>query len=51
VETPWVQEQLATNGTYVFPPEQRSTEYFESIIVPEIEKNAAPLRAAGMLIE
>jgi tripartite-type tricarboxylate transporter receptor subunit TctC len=46
-----VQEQLAANGTYVFPPEQRSTEYFESIIVPEIEKNGAPLRAAGMLIE
>jgi len=51
IETPDVQEQLAANGTYVFPPEQRSTEYFESIIGPEIEKNAAPLKAAGMLID
>ena len=51
VETPWVQEQLAANGTYVFPPEQRTTEYFQSIIIPEIEKNGAPLKAAGMLIE
>jgi tripartite-type tricarboxylate transporter receptor subunit TctC len=36
--TPWVQEQLAKNGTHVVPPEHRSTAYFESIIGPEIEK-------------
>lgn len=51
METPGVPEQLAANGTYVVPPEQRSTAYFESIIVPEIEKNGAPLKAAGMVIE
>jgi tripartite-type tricarboxylate transporter receptor subunit TctC len=51
MEIPEVQEQLAANGTYVFPPEQRSTEYFESIIIPEIEKNAIPLKAAGMVID
>jgi tripartite-type tricarboxylate transporter receptor subunit TctC len=48
MEAPSVQEQLAKNGTYVVPPEQRSTEYFESIIGPEIEKNAAPLTTAGI---
>jgi tripartite-type tricarboxylate transporter receptor subunit TctC len=51
METPSVQEQLATNGTYVVVPEKRSTEYFQTMIVPEIEKNAAPLKAAGMSVE
>jgi tripartite-type tricarboxylate transporter receptor subunit TctC len=43
-----VQDVLAKNGTYVIAPERRSTEYFESIIGPEIEKNGAPLKAAGI---
>jgi tripartite-type tricarboxylate transporter receptor subunit TctC len=51
METPWVQEQLAKNGTYVVPPEHRSTAYFESIIGPEIEKNAGPLTEAGMSVD
>jgi tripartite-type tricarboxylate transporter receptor subunit TctC len=51
IETRDVQEQLAKNGTYVVPPERRSTEYFESIIGPEIEKNGAPLRAAGISVD
>jgi tripartite-type tricarboxylate transporter receptor subunit TctC len=51
MESPSVQEQLATNGTYVVPPDKRSTEYFESMIVPEIEKNAGPLKAAGMSVD
>ena len=51
MDTPSVQEQLAVNGTYVVAPEKRSTEYFQSMIVPEIEKNAAPLIAAGMSVE
>jgi tripartite-type tricarboxylate transporter receptor subunit TctC len=51
METPSVQEQLAVNGTYVVAPEKRSTEYFQSMIVPEIEKNAAPLIAAGMSVD
>jgi tripartite-type tricarboxylate transporter receptor subunit TctC len=51
METASVQEQLAINGTYVVPPEKRSTEYLESIIVPEIEKNAGPLKAAGMSVD
>jgi tripartite-type tricarboxylate transporter receptor subunit TctC len=49
--TPEVQQLLANNGTYVVPPEQRSTEYFQSIIIPEIEKNGAPLKAAGVSVD
>ena len=51
INTPAVQEQLAATGTFVVPPEHQTTEYFQSIIVPEIEKNGAPLKAAGMSIE
>jgi len=51
IETPTVRDALAENATYVVPPEHRLTEYFESIIGPEIEKNAAPLKAAGMSVD
>lgn len=46
-----VQEALANNATYVVPPQHRSTEYFESIIGPEIKKNAAPLIEAGISVD
>jgi tripartite-type tricarboxylate transporter receptor subunit TctC len=48
MQMPGVQEKLAKNATYMVPPEHRTTAYFESIIGPEIEKNGAPLKAAGM---
>ena len=51
MESPSVQQQLATNGTYIVSREKRSTEYFERIIVPEIEKNAGPIKAAGMSVD
>lgn len=51
INTPSVQKRLADTGTFVVPPERQSTEYLQSIIVPEIEKNGAPLKAAGMSIE
>jgi tripartite-type tricarboxylate transporter receptor subunit TctC len=51
INTPSVQEQLLTTGTFVVPQEHQTTEYLQSIIGPEIEKNGAPLRAAGMSIE
>jgi tripartite-type tricarboxylate transporter receptor subunit TctC len=51
MDTPAVQEQLLATGTFVVPPEHRSTEYLESIIGPEIEKNGTPLKAAGMSID
>ena len=51
IDTPAVQEQLLATGTFVVPPEHQSTEYLQSIIGPEIEKNGAPLKAAGMSID
>lgn len=51
IDAPAVQQQLVATGTFVVPPEQRSTEYLQSIIGPEIEKNGAPLKAAGMSID
>jgi len=51
INTPAVQEQLAATGTFVVPQEEQSTEYAQKFIPAEIEKNAAPLRAAGMFIE
>jgi tripartite-type tricarboxylate transporter receptor subunit TctC len=51
INTPAVQARLVETGTFVVPVEHQSTEYLQSIIVPEIEKNGAPLRAAGMSIE
>jgi len=51
INTPAVQQQLAATGTFVVPPEHQSTAYLQSIIGPEIEKNGAPLKAAGMSIE
>ena len=51
METPTVQEQLAANGTYVVAPDRRSTAYFETFIGAEIERNAAPLKAAGVSVD
>jgi tripartite-type tricarboxylate transporter receptor subunit TctC len=51
INTPAVQERLAGTGTFVVPPEHQTTEYLQSIIGPEIEKNGAPLKAAGLSIE
>ena len=51
INTPSVQDQLAATGTFVVPLDHQSTAYLQSIIVPEIKKNGAPLRAAGMSIE
>lgn len=51
INMPAVQEQLAATGTFVVPPEHQTTAYLQSIIGPEIEKNGAPLKAAGMSIE
>jgi hypothetical protein len=51
MQSPAVQEKLASNATYIVPPEHRSTAYFQSMIGPEIEKNAAPLKAAGISVD
>lgn len=51
ISAPAVQARPEATGTFVVPPEHQTTEYLKSIIGPEIEKNGAPLKAAGMSIE
>lgn len=51
METKSVQDKLAVNGTYVVAPDRRSTAYFQSFIGAEIERNAAPLKAAGVSVD
>jgi tripartite-type tricarboxylate transporter receptor subunit TctC len=51
MDTPALQKQLLDTGTFVVAPERRSTEYLQHFVVTEIEKNGAPIKAAGILIE
>lgn len=51
INTPAAQQRLVETGTFVVPPEHQTTEYLQSIIGPEIEKNGAPLKAPGLSIE
>jgi tripartite-type tricarboxylate transporter receptor subunit TctC len=51
MDTPAVQKQLLDTGTFVVAPERRSTEYLQHFVVTEIDKNGAPIKAAGILIE
>ena len=44
-------EQMLAAGAIIVAPERRSTEYFKACIPKEIEKNAAPIRAAGLSME
>jgi len=46
-----VQQQMLKAGAIIVPPERRSTEYFQAFVPKEIEKNGAPIKAAGLLIE
>jgi tripartite-type tricarboxylate transporter receptor subunit TctC len=51
METPAVQKQLLDTGTFVVAPERRSTEFLQNFVVTEIEKNGAPIKAAGISME
>jgi tripartite-type tricarboxylate transporter receptor subunit TctC len=51
INTPSVRDRLLETGTFVVPVEHQTTEYLQTIIGPEIDKNGAPLKAAGMVIE
>ena len=51
MDTPAVQTQLLAAGAIVVPPARRSTEYLKRYVDEEIEKNAAPLRAAGISMD
>ena len=46
-----VQKQMLAAGAIIVPPERRSTEYLQGLCAKEIEKNGAPIRAAGLSIE
>ena len=46
-----VQRQMLASGAIIEPPERRSTEYLREYMAKEIEKNGAPIRAAGLSIE
>jgi len=51
METPSVQEQLKEVGALTVAPERRSPAYLQTFVASEIEKNAAPIRAAGIAID
>lgn len=46
-----VQKQLLAAGAIVVPLERRSTEYLKAYVAKDVEKNAAPIRAAGLSME
>ena len=51
MDTPAVQTQLLAAGAIVVPPARRSADYLKRYVDSEIEKNAAPLRAAGISMD
>ncbi len=51
METSSVQDQLMASGAIVVAPERRSTAYFNKFVESEIERNGAPLKAAGIQLE
>ena len=46
-----VQKQMLAAGAIVVTPERRSTDYFKTFVSQEIEKNGAPIRAAGLSVD
>jgi tripartite-type tricarboxylate transporter receptor subunit TctC len=51
MEDPEVQKQMLASGAIVVAPGRRSIEYFQAFVPKEIEKNAGPIRAAGLSVE
>jgi hypothetical protein len=51
INTPLVQERLSQAGATAVAPDRRSPEYLRQFVANEIEKNAKPIRAAGIAIE
>ena len=51
MDTPSVQERLKEVGAMTVAPERRSPQYLRQFVASEIEKNAAPLKAAGISID
>src|SRR5262245_10075159 len=51
IDTPSVQEQLKEVGAVAVAPERRSPDYLQKFVLSEIDKNAAPIKAAGLAID
>jgi len=51
IDTPSVQEQLKDVGAVAVAPERRSPGYLHKCVLSEIEKNAAPIKAAGLAMD
>jgi hypothetical protein len=51
MEMPAVQARLGELGAAVVAPERRSPEYLQRFVVSEIEKWAAPIKAANVTAE
>ena len=51
MDTPAVQERLSQAGATAVAPERRSAAYFQQFVGSEIEKNAKPIKAAGIALE
>jgi hypothetical protein len=51
METPSVQERLNEVGAAIVASERRSTEYLARFVESEIEKKAAPIKAAGSSLD
>jgi hypothetical protein len=51
MDTPSVEQRLRETGTAVVAPERRSPEYLQRFVASEIERNAGPIKAAGLSIE
>jgi tripartite-type tricarboxylate transporter receptor subunit TctC len=51
MDTPSVEQRLRETGTAVVAPERRSPEYLQRFVASEIERNAGPIKAAGLAIE
>jgi tripartite-type tricarboxylate transporter receptor subunit TctC len=51
MDTPSVQERLKEVGAMTVAPDRRSPAYLQQFVASEIEKNAAPLRAAGIAMD
>jgi len=51
IDTPSVQEQLKEVGAVAVAPERRSPGYLQKFVLSEIDKNGAPIKAAGLAID
>jgi tripartite-type tricarboxylate transporter receptor subunit TctC len=51
LDDPGIRERLESSGLRVAPPERRSPEYLGRLVVSEIAKYAAPIKASGVSMD